>query len=74
MSKQNENKEIKSGAYQAAEIEAKIYQEWLDKKYFTADNKSDKKPYSIVIPPPNVTSVLHLGHALNNTIQDILIR
>ncbi len=74
MSKQNENKEIKSGAYQAAEIEAKIYQEWLDKKYFTADNTSDKKPYSIVIPPPNVTSVLHLGHALNNTIQDILIR
>ncbi len=74
MSKQNENKEIKSGAYQASDIEPKIYQEWLDKGYFIANNKSDKKPYSIVIPPPNVTSVLHLGHALNNTIQDILIR
>ncbi len=74
MSKQNENKEIKSGAYQASEIEPKIYQDWLDNNYFTADNKSKKNPYSLVIPPPNVTSVLHLGHALNNTIQDILIR
>ena len=74
MSKQNENKEIKSGAYQASDIEPQIYQDWLDKGYFTANNKSEKEPYSIVIPPPNVTSVLHLGHALNNTIQDILIR
>ena len=74
MSKQNENKENKSSAYQPFEIEEKIYNEWLEKKYFTADNTTDKKSYSIVIPPPNVTSVLHLGHALNNTIQDILIR
>ena len=74
MSKQNEVSENKSGAYQPLEIEAKIYKEWLDKGYFTANNESGKKPYSIVIPPPNVTSVLHLGHALNNTIQDILIR
>lgn len=55
-------------------IENKWYQYWLDKKYFKADINKDKKPYTIVIPPPNVTGVLHMGHGLNNTIQDILIR
>ncbi|UAY50803.1 valine--tRNA ligase [Ferruginibacter albus] len=55
------------------EIEAKWYEHWLDKKYFnsTPDNR---EPYTIVMPPPNVTGVLHMGHCLNNTIQDILIR
>ncbi|MFQ5453206.1 MAG: valine--tRNA ligase [Candidatus Zixiibacteriota bacterium] len=74
MSNKNNNNNKTSKAYSPAEIEEKIYKKWLDLKYFKANNKSDKKPYSIVIPPPNVTNILHLGHALNNTIQDILIR
>ncbi len=59
--------------YIPTEAEAKWYQHWLDKGYFnsTPDNR---EPYTIVIPPPNVTGVLHMGHCLNNTIQDILIR
>ncbi len=56
------------------EFESKIYKEWEEKKYFHADENSSKPPYSIVIPPPNVTGSLHMGHALNNTLQDILIR
>lgn len=63
--------------YSPAEVEARIYQRWLDDKCFEADpaRVSDKRPaYSIVIPPPNVTGVLHMGHVLNNTIQDILAR
>jgi len=56
------------------EFESEIYKEWLDKKYFHADETSEKPPYSIVIPPPNVTGSLHMGHALNNTLQDIMIR
>src|SRR3989338_11265643 len=47
---------------------------WEGKRYFHADANLKKKPYSIVIPPPNITGILHMGHALNNTIQDILIR
>lgn len=60
--------------YTPAEIEDKWYQHWLDKDYFHADVNSDKEPYTIVIPPPNVTGMLTMGHVLNNTIQDILIR
>jgi valyl-tRNA synthetase len=63
--------------YSPAEVEARIYQRWLDDKCFEADpaRVSDTRPaYSIVIPPPNVTGVLHMGHVLNNTIQDILAR
>ncbi|MGB9731199.1 MULTISPECIES: valine--tRNA ligase [Calditerrivibrio] len=56
------------------EFESSIYREWEEKKYFHADENSQKPPYSIVIPPPNVTGSLHMGHALNNTLQDILIR
>ncbi|TYB33463.1 MAG: valine--tRNA ligase [Flexistipes sinusarabici] len=56
------------------EYEKKIYNEWLEKNIFHADENSSKPPYSIVIPPPNVTGSLHMGHALNNTLQDILIR
>lgn len=57
-----------------ADFEAELYKEWTDKKYFHADEHSEKPPYSIVIPPPNVTGSLHMGHALNNTLQDIMIR
>lgn len=62
-----------SSRFDPHEIEQKWYQHWLDKKYFNSE--PDERPaYSIVIPPPNVTGVLHMGHMLNNTIQDILIR
>ena len=60
--------------YSPHEIEAKWYQFWLDKGYFHAAETSDKPPYSIVIPPPNITGNLHVGHALDNTLQDVLIR
>src|SRR5213592_1570479 len=63
-----------SKAYEPQAVEAKRYQFWLDKKLFEADANSPKPAYSIVIPPPNVTGVLHMGHVLNNTIQDILAR
>src|SRR3989338_2544605 len=55
-------------------IEDKWYKFWMDKGYFHADESVDKIPFCIVIPPPNVTGALHIGHALNNTLQDILIR
>jgi len=54
--------------------EQEIYKNWLEKGYFKANTHSDKKPYTIMMPPPNITSQLHMGHALNNSIQDILIR
>ena len=57
-----------------ADIEAPLYEKWLNAEYFTADPKSEKPPFTIVIPPPNVTGVLHIGHALDHTLQDILIR
>ena len=60
--------------YEAREIEKDIYKFWEDNQCFKADNKSKKEPYSIVIPPPNVTGVLHMGHALDGTLQDILTR
>ena len=59
--------------YLPGETDAKWYQHWLDKGYFNSI-PDDREPYTIVIPPPNVTGVLHMGHCLNNTIQDILIR
>ncbi len=55
-------------------LEDRIYQKWLDKKYFHAEVDTSKKPFTIVIPPPNITGQLHMGHALDNTMQDILIR
>src|SRR5215510_4073594 len=61
-------------AYEPQAVEEKWYKFWLDEKCFVADPKSSKPAYSIVIPPPNVTGVLHMGHVLNNTIQDILAR
>ncbi len=60
--------------YAPQEIEQKWYAFWLENKVFASKPNPDKEPYSIVIPPPNVTGVLHMGHMLNNTIQDILIR
>lgn len=61
-------------AYSPKEAEEKWYRYWLDKKFFKSEVNPNKKPYTIVIPPPNVTGVLHMGHMLNNTIQDVLIR
>lgn len=61
-------------AYEPQNIESKWNKEWLDNGYFEGKVDSSKKPYSIVIPPPNVTGILTLGHVLNNTLQDILIR
>ena len=55
-------------------IEEKLYQKWLEKKYFHAEVDHSKKPFTIVMPPPNITGQLHMGHALDNTMQDILIR
>src|SRR6476469_7453460 len=63
-----------SKAYEPQAVEEKWYKFWLDQKCFVADAKSPKPSYSIVIPPPNVTGMLHMGHVLNNTIQDILSR
>ncbi len=74
MSNTNEQAAKKSSAYDPATVEERLYQQWLTAGYFHGAPDSSKRPYSIVIPPPNVTAILHLGHALNNTIQDILIR
>ena len=63
-----------SKTYSPTEIEDKWYAYWLDGQYFSSKPNPDKEPYCIVIPPPNVTGVLHMGHMLNNTIQDILTR
>ena len=60
--------------YNPKDVEDRWYQEWLEKGYFNADVNTNKKPYTIVIPPPNITAALHMGHAYNNTIQDIFIR
>jgi len=60
--------------YDPKNFEERIYKEWEEKGYFTPDNDHSKKPFSIVIPPPNVTGHLHMGHALDETLQDILIR
>jgi valyl-tRNA synthetase len=60
--------------YNPQEIEDKWYKEWEENKLFAAKPDPNKKPYTIVIPPPNVTGILHMGHALNNTIQDVLTR
>ena len=63
-----------SSKYDPSQIEDKWYQTWLDKGFFHSEPNPEKEPYTIVIPPPNVTGVLHMGHMLNNTIQDVLIR
>ncbi len=60
--------------YAPAEVETRVYDRWIAAGYFEADPKSERRPYSIVIPPPNVTGSLHVGHALDHTIQDALVR
>jgi valyl-tRNA synthetase len=63
-----------SAQYQPGEVEQRRYERWVSAGYFTADPASDKPPFSLVLPPPNVTGSLHIGHALDHTIQDILVR
>ena len=60
--------------YNPSQMERKTYEKWLKMKYFHAKVNRDKKPFTIVMPPPNITGQLHMGHALDNTMQDILIR
>ena len=60
--------------YNPADIETRLYDKWMEKKYFHAEVDRSKKPFTIVMPPPNITGQLHMGHALDNTMQDILIR
>ena len=63
-----------STKYNPSEVESKWYSYWLEKRVFHSEPNPDKEPFCIVIPPPNVTGVLHMGHMLNNTIQDVLVR
>ena len=63
-----------SKVYDPSVVEERLYNTWCEKKYFHAEVDKNKKPYTIVMPPPNITGQLHMGHALDNTIQDILIR
>ena len=60
--------------YEPQEVEDRIYEFWTKGNYFHAEPDPKKKPYTIVIPPPNITGQLHMGHALDETLQDILIR
>ena len=63
-----------STKYNPKEVEKKWYDSWMERGFFHSEPNPSKEPYTIVIPPPNVTGVLHMGHMLNNTIQDVLIR
>ena len=69
----NEKKEL-AKTYSPSDVEDRIYADWMEKGYFHAEIDKNKKPFTIVIPPPNVTGQLHMGHALDETLQDILIR
>ncbi len=60
--------------YDPKEFEERLYKNWEEKSYFTPEVDENKKPYTIVLPPPNITGKLHLGHALDDTLQDILMR
>ena len=71
--RKNEMKELEK-TYDPSQIEDRLYRKWEEKKYFHAEVDRSKKPFTIVMPPPNVTGQLHMGHALDNTMQDILIR
>jgi len=71
--KRSETRELPS-TFDPGELEARLYKKWLDAGYFVADASSSKPPFTIVIPPPNVTGSLHIGHALDHTLQDVLIR
>ena len=67
-------KELMAKTYDPKQIEDRLYSKWVEKRYFHAEVDETKKPFTIVIPPPNITGQLHMGHALDNTMQDILIR
>lgn len=60
--------------YDPKDFEERIYQQWQDNGFFKSEVNKDKKPFTIVMPPPNITGQLHMGHALDDTLQDILIR
>src|SRR4051812_13593587 len=60
--------------YSPKDVEGRIYSWWMERGYFKAEASSTRVPYSIILPPPNVTGSLHLGHALNHTIQDTIVR
>ena len=68
------NKRDLAATFTPADIEAPLYKKWIDAEYFKVNPASEKPPFTIVIPPPNVTGSLHIGHALDHTLQDILIR
>ena len=63
-----------SKTYDPKDIEERLYEKWESKGYFHAEVDRSKKPFTIVMPPPNITGQLHMGHALDNTMQDILVR
>jgi len=67
-------KDTLNKSYEPREVESRWYPYWKESGFFHGEDKSKQKPYSIVIPPPNVTGMLHMGHALNNTLQDVMIR
>ncbi|MBQ9314631.1 MAG: valine--tRNA ligase [Clostridia bacterium] len=60
--------------YEPKDFEERIYRRWMEKRYFEAHNDSEKTPFTIVMPPPNITGVLHMGHGMDNTLQDIIVR
>ena len=68
------NRHELEGKYEPVSFEEEIYKRWEEKGYFKPSEDKTKQPFTIVIPPPNITGKLHMGHALDNTIQDILIR
>ncbi|MDN5280602.1 MAG: valyl-tRNA synthetase, partial [Clostridiales bacterium] len=70
----SQNTDILPKAYDPSNVEAETYRKWEESNCFHADENSNKPPFCIVIPPPNVTGMLTMGHVLNNTLQDILIR
>ena len=70
----NQNSNQLSDRYNPQEVEGKVYTWWEESGFFKAENRSTKPPFSIILPPPNVTGFLHMGHALDHTIQDLLIR
>ncbi|RJX27041.1 MAG: valine--tRNA ligase, partial [Desulfurivibrio sp.] len=71
---QTETAELLAKAYEFADVERRWYEQWQQQKKFRAGMDPSRPSFSIVIPPPNVTGVLHVGHALNNTMQDVLVR
>ena len=63
-----------SKIYNPSDVEGKWYDKWIEEQVFTPNKDSEKEPFTLMIPPPNVTGILHIGHVLNNSIQDVLVR